>query len=128
MILSAACFAALRRAARSHGLDDEGYPASAVALSSAFTFVCASSKVTTASRFSKLTAAFVTPLTLLNDLCTEIGHDGHVIPDTESVTVLVSAKVAAETTANRINMAALISFFMAFSFSKKVRSECPNAR
>lgn len=104
----------------------DGKPAAAVALVSASTFVCASSKVTTASRFSKLTSAFATPLTLLNDLCTEIGHAGHVIPDTASVTILVSAKAAAETTANRINMAALTSFFMAFSVSKKVRSESPD--
>lgn len=109
-------------------MGDEGYPALAVALVSASTFVCASSKVTTASRFSKLTSALVTPLTLLNDLCTEIGHDGHVIPDTESVTILVSAEAAVETTANSINMAALISFFMAFSVGKKARPEFPNDR
>jgi len=100
-----------------HCLGAEGKPAAAVALVSASTFVCASSKVTTASRFAKLTSAFATPLTLLNDLCTEIGHAGHVIPDTASVTVLISAEAAAETTANRINMAALTRFFMAFSVS-----------
>lgn len=104
----------------------DGKPAPAVALTKASTFVCASSKVTTASRFSKLTSAFVTPLTLLNDLCTEIGHAGHVIPDTESVTVLISAEAAAATTANRVNRTALISFFTAFSSSKKVKSESPN--
>ena len=95
----------------------EGKPAPAVALSNASTFVFASSKVTTASAFSRLTSALVTPLTLVNDLFTEITHDAHVIPDTASVTVLISAKVAAETTANRINMAALTRFFMAFSVS-----------
>ena len=61
----------------------------------------------------------VTPSILVNDLFTEITHDVHVIPDTASVTVLISAEAAAETTANRINMAVLISFCMAFSVSKK---------
>jgi len=83
-----------------------------VALSSASVPVFVSSKVTTASAFSRLTSAFVTPSILVNDLFTEISHDTHVIPDTESVTVLVSAKAAAETTANRIIAAALMSLFM----------------
>ena len=81
-----------------------------------------------ASAFSRLTSALVTPSILVNDLFTEITHDVHVIPDTASVTVLISAEAAAETTANRINMAALTSFFTAFSFGKKVRSESPNDR
>jgi hypothetical protein len=56
---------------------------------------------------------------LVNDLFTEVTHALHVIPDTESVTVLISARDAAETTANRINIAALISFFIVFSFVKE---------
>ena len=80
--------------------------------------VFASSKVTTASPFSRLMSALVTPLTLVNDLFTEISHDTHVIPDTASVTVLISAKAAPETTASRTNIAALISFFIAFPFRK----------
>jgi len=99
-----------------------------VALSSASVPVFVSSKVTTASAFSRLTSAFVTPSILVNDLFTEISHDTHVIPDTESVTVLVSAKAAAETTANRIIAAALMSLFMVFSFSKQARSEFPHGR
>jgi hypothetical protein len=50
---------------------------------------------------------------LVNDLCTEVTHDPHVIPDTESVTVMLSAKAAVEATANMMNMAALISFLIA---------------
>jgi len=68
--------------------------------------VFASSKVTTASAFSRLTSAWVTPFTLVSDPFTEVTHPLHVIPDTESVTVLISARDAAETTANRINIAA----------------------
>jgi hypothetical protein len=72
-----------------------------------------SSKVTTASAFSRLTFARVTPLILVNDLCTEITQSPHVIPETESVTVLLSANAAVEATANMMNMAALISFLIA---------------
>ena len=36
----------------------------------------------------------VTPWTFVNDLFTEITHDAQVIPDTESVTVLISANAA----------------------------------
>lgn len=104
----------------------EGKPAPAVALINVSTFVFASSKVTTASAFSRLTSAVVTPLILVKDLFTEVTHALHVIPDTESVTVLISANAAAETTANRRNMAALISFFTVFSFSEKVGPESPN--
>jgi hypothetical protein len=50
---------------------------------------------------------------LVNDLFTETSHAVHVIPDTESVTVLFSAKAGMEKTANRVNAAALISCFMA---------------
>jgi hypothetical protein len=56
---------------------------------------------------------------LVNDLFTEISHAAHVIPDTESVTVLFSAKAGTEKTANSINAAALMSFFMAFASSEK---------
>lgn len=56
--------------------------------------VLASSKLTTASAFSRLTSALVTPPTLVNDLFTEATHDDHVIPDTDSVTVLISANAA----------------------------------
>lgn len=103
----------------------DGKPAPAVALSKASTFVLASSKLTTASAFSRLTSALVTPSTLVNDLFTEITHQLHVIPDTESVTVLISARAAAETAVNTINMAALISFFIAFSFIGKMGAESP---
>ena len=75
--------------------------------------VFVSSKVTTASAFSRLAFARVTPLILVNDLCTEITQSPHVIPETESVTVLLSANAAVEATANMMNMAALISFLIA---------------
>ena len=68
--------------------------------------VFVSSKVTAASALSRLTSALVTPLILVNDLCTEIAQSPHVIPETESVTVLLSAKAAAGAMANMINMAA----------------------
>ena len=74
--------------------------------------VFVSSKVTTASAFSRLTFAWVTPLILVNDLCTEITQSPHVIPETESVTVLVSANAAAEATANMTNMKALTSLLI----------------
>ena len=103
-----------------YGFKEDGKPALAVALVSASTEVLASSKVTTASAFSRLTSALVTPSILVNDLFTEITHDAHVIPDTERVTVLISPKAAADTTKNRMNMAALVSFFMAFSCKKRI--------
>jgi hypothetical protein len=53
--------------------------------------VFASSKVTTASAFSRLTTAFVTPPIFSNDLFTEATQTLQVIPDTASVTVLTSA-------------------------------------
>jgi hypothetical protein len=74
----------------------DGYPALVVALVSASTLVLASSKETTASPFSRLTSALVTPSILVNDLFTEIAHELHVIPDTASVTVFTSAKAAVE--------------------------------
>ena len=45
----------------------------------------------TALAFSRLTSALMTPLTLFSDLVTEVTHALHVIPETESVTVLISA-------------------------------------
>jgi len=75
--------------------------------------VLVSSKETTASALSRFTFARVTPLVLLNDLCTEITQSPHVIPETESVTVLLSANAAVEATANMMNMAVLIIFLIA---------------
>ena len=49
-----------------------------------------------ASAFSRLTSALLTPSILVNDLFTEATHNTHVIPDTESVTVLISASAAVE--------------------------------
>ena len=62
---------------------------------SASTVVLASSKVTVAWAFSRFAFALITPLILVNDLSTETTQDPHVIPDTDSVTVLVSAKTGA---------------------------------
>lgn len=108
----------------------DGKPAPAVALSKASTFVFASSKLTTASAFSRLTSALVTPSILVNDLFTEITHDTQVIPDTESATVWMAAKAGAETTANMTNMAAATSFFMGspFRLDKPHTTETPPAR
>jgi len=58
--------------------------------------VFVSSKVTTASAFPRLTSALVTPSILVNDLFTEVTQSPHVIPETESVTVLNSAIAEAE--------------------------------
>src|SRR3970282_892234 len=63
-------------------------------MSNASTFVFVSSKLTTASAFSRLTSALLTPSILVNDLFTEITQNPHVIPVTESVTVLISANAA----------------------------------
>src|SRR5882672_11575464 len=69
----------------------EGYPALAVALRRASTFVLASSKVTTASFCSRLAATFSTPSTFFNALLTVMGHASQSMPGTLSVTVLLSA-------------------------------------
>jgi len=61
-----------------------------VAFVNASTLVLASSNVTTASAFSRLMSALLTPFTLVNDLFTEIAQESQVIPDTASVTVLVA--------------------------------------
>ena len=53
--------------------------------------VFVSSNVTTACTFSRLTSAFVTPPIFSNDLFTEATQTLQVIPDTASVTVLISA-------------------------------------
>lgn len=81
-------------ARKQHTVD--GWPAFAVALVRASTVVLLSSKLTTASAFSRSTSTFVMPFTFVNGLFTEITHDTHVIPDTESVTVLVSARACEE--------------------------------
>src|SRR5712691_5580538 len=69
----------------------DGYPALAVALRRASTFVFASSKVTTASFCSRLATTFPTPSTFFNALLTVIGHASQSMPGTLSVTVLLSA-------------------------------------
>lgn len=59
-----------------------------------------------ASPFSRLTSAFVTPSTFVNDLFTEIAQDAHVMPDTASVTVLISASAAVENSMAAVKHAA----------------------
>ncbi len=93
----------------------DGKPAAAVALSKASTLVFASSKLTSASLFLRLTSALVTPSILVRDLFTEIRHDPQVIPDTESVAVRISARATAEMSVNIAKMPALINFFKRFS-------------
>ena len=99
----------------------DGKPAFAVALVRASTVVLASSKVTMASAFSRFTSALVTPLILVNDLFTEITHDTHVIPDTDSVTVFICANAAVAKRMVAIKHAAssLVSRFMAGLFNRK---------
>src|SRR5712692_1580278 len=69
----------------------DGYPALAVALRRASTFVLASSKLTTASFVSKFAATFSTPSTFFNALLTVIGQASQSMPGTLSVTVLLPA-------------------------------------
>src|SRR5712692_8574736 len=76
----------------------DGYPALAVALRRASTFVFASSKVTTASFCSRLAATFPTPSTFFNALLTVIGHASQSMPGTLSVTVLLSAYASGSAT------------------------------
>src|SRR6266852_6396820 len=76
----------------------DGYPALAVALRRASTFVLASSKVTTASFCSRLAATFPTPSTFFNALLTVIGHASQSMPGTLSVTVLLSAYASGSAT------------------------------
>ena len=76
------------------------------------TLVFESSKVTTASAFSRLTSALVTPPTLPNDLATEIAQSPQVIPDTESVTVLISANAAVVNAMLQQTASAMVSRFM----------------
>lgn len=78
----------------SHCFNFEGYPAFVVAFVNASTVVFASSNFTTASAFSRFTSAWDTPPSLVNDLFTEITHPIQVIPETASVTVLISAYAA----------------------------------
>ena len=59
----------------------------AVASVNAVTEVCVSSKVTLASRRSKLTSTSLTPSTRLSAVLTVIGQAEQVIPGTSSVTV-----------------------------------------
>lgn len=84
----------------------DGKPAFAVAFVNASTVVLASSKVTTASAFSRLTSAFVTPPTFVNDLFTEITHPAQVIAETASVTVFISAYAAVVNSAAAVQHAA----------------------
>ena len=56
-----------------------------MALVSFCTLVLASSKVTTASRFSKVTSTLLTPSTLEIALLTVIGQVEQVMPGTDSV-------------------------------------------
>src|SRR2546428_11637727 len=69
----------------------DGYPALAVALRRASTFVFASSKVTTASFCSRLAATFLTPSTFFNALVTVMGHASQFIPGMLMVSGLFSA-------------------------------------
>jgi hypothetical protein len=55
------------------------------------TLVLASSKVTTASRVSKVTSTLLTPSTLEIAFLTVIGQAEQVMPGTDSVTVWVAA-------------------------------------
>src|SRR5574337_1259641 len=89
----------------------EGQPTFAVALLKASALVFASSKVTTASRFSKLTAAFCTPATLDRAFLTVIGHASQVMPGTDRVTIFVAAQAGVLRVAARAIRVA--SFFMA---------------
>ena len=63
-----------------------------------------------ASAFSRLTSAFVTPSILVNDLFTEIAQDAHVMPETASVTVLISASAAVENSTAAVKHAASNGF------------------
>jgi len=84
----------------------DGYPAWVAAFVRASTLVLASSNVTTASPFSRLTSAFVTPSILVNDLFTEIAQDAQVMPETASVTVFISASAAVENSTAAVKHAA----------------------
>lgn len=84
-----------------------------VALIKASTLVLASSNVTTASAFSRLTSALITPWTLVSDLCTEITQPPQVMPDTDSVTVWEAPQPDAGSIISIMHSAVLISFFMA---------------
>lgn len=82
------------RAHRCFNLD--GYPTLVTAPVRASTLVLASSNVTTASPFSGLTSALVTPSIFINDLFTETTQEPQLIPETASVTVLLSANAVVE--------------------------------
>ena len=66
-----------------------------MASSSVSTVVLASSKVTTASFFSKLTSIFSTPSILFSAFLIVIGQVAHVMPGTDRVTVVVEAQAGA---------------------------------
>ena len=68
-------------------VDHAFFFAAPVALVSASALVFASSNVTTASAFSRLTLALLTPATFVNDLFTETAQPLQVMPDTASVIV-----------------------------------------
>ena len=74
----------------------DGYPDLVTALVRVSTLVLASSNVTTASALSRLTSALLTLSIFINDLFTETAQDPQVIPETASVTVLISANVVVE--------------------------------
>src|SRR5712691_6492200 len=85
-----------------HGFGLEGKPAFAVAFVSEPTLALESSKVTTASFFSKLTLTLETPGTRDSAFLTVIGQASQYIEGTSSATVFVSAKDGAARTANTL--------------------------
>src|SRR5579859_6952581 len=79
------------------------------------------SKVTIASRFSKITLVLVTPATLLSAALTVIGQAAQVMLGTASVTVCGAAHTGAAATA--INTNAAICLLMTSSGSVKERKD-----
>ena len=90
-----------------------------VALMRASTLVFASSNVTTASAFSRLTSALLTPATLRSDLCTETTQPLQVIPVTESVTVSMAADAAAGISASSATTIVVRYLFIVFTSSSR---------
>lgn len=108
----------------------DGNPALAVALVKISTLVFESSKVTTASFFSRLTSVFLTPSIFCKDLVTEVTQALHMMPGTDSVTVLSSAKAdaaesaAAAVTARRIERMSFILSPIKSPFELRCRNAC----
>ena len=69
----------------------DGYPAPLVARVRASVLVFASSKVTLASRLSRLTSVLLTPDTLVSAFLTVMGQAAQFMSGTDSVTVCVAA-------------------------------------